>query len=121
MPLALASVVHTSNLGLLHSFPTRRSSDLAAPLRVSEPADGIVVIFTASRVLAGLSFGSVKSEEHTVRVHAEVKLIVRLVLVPAGASFTLLTLKVSVVAGWSRSSAPLAVPPLSYTWNVTAR
>ena len=37
---------------------------------------------------------------------------------PAGASFTAVTLMVSVLADGSRSTPPFAVPPLSCTWKV---
>ena len=35
-----------------------------------------------------------------------------------GASLPALTLMVKVLADWSRSTPPLAVPPLSCTWKV---
>ena len=40
----------------------------ATPLSVSVPAAGSVLIFTASRVLAGLSFGSLKPKSAAANV-----------------------------------------------------
>ncbi len=40
----------------------------ATPLSVSVPAAGSVVIFTARRVLAGVSFGSLKPKSAAVNV-----------------------------------------------------
>src|SRR5436853_412451 len=45
-------------------------------------------------------------------------MVVIVLSVPAGASFTLVTLIVIVLADWSVSTPPLATPPLSLTWNV---
>ena len=48
----------------------------------------------------------------------DVLMMVIVLSVPAGASLTELTLMVSVLGVWSRSTPPLAVPPSSWTWNV---
>src|SRR5204863_388221 len=92
----------------------------AMPLLVSVPvpARGNVVISTGSSALAGLSFGSLKPNSAAVNVWAVSSLVVIVLSGPDGASFTEVTLIVLVLATGSVSTPPLAVPPLSRTWNV---
>src|SRR5438309_2132888 len=98
--LTTCSVVTGLALWDLDSFPTRRSSDLAA------------------RRLAGVSLGSVKPksaaakvwsvsrwEEHTSELQSQVQFVWRLLLEKK-------------LGDWSKSTPPLAVPPSSWTWKV---
>jgi hypothetical protein len=55
---------------------------------VSVPLPGSVVIFTAAKLVAGLSFGSLKPKSTAVNVVVGVLEVVTVLLVPAGASFT---------------------------------
>src|SRR5947199_331558 len=119
-PLAFAAGVNTSRPALMSATVTNWPAVTAMPLLVSVPDArvGIVVISTAASALAGLSFGSVKPNSSAVKVWAVSSLVVIVLSVPAGASFTLVTLIVIVLADWSVSTPPLATPPLSLTWNV---
>ena len=81
-------------------------------------APGIVVILTAVSAFAGLSFGSVKPKSTAAKVYCVSSNVVTVLLVPAGASFTAVTLTVIVFAEASRSTPPFAVPPSSCTWKV---
>src|SRR5436190_1366066 len=119
-PLALAAGVNTSRPELMSPTVTNWPAVTGLPLRVSVPdaAVGIVVISTANSVFAGLSFGSVKPNSSAVKVWAVPSLVVMVLSVPTGASFTLVTLIVIVLADWSVSTPPLAVPPSSCTWKV---
>src|SRR5947199_164507 len=119
-PLAFAAGVNTSRPALMSATVTNWPAVTAMPLLVSVPDArvGIVVISTAASALAGLSFGSVKANSSAVKVWAVPSLVVIVLSVPAGASFTLVTLIVIVLADWSVSTPPLATPPLSLTWNV---
>ena len=60
----------------------------ATPDRVRLPAPGKVVMVTALSALAGLSLGSVKPKSAVTKVYAVFSLVVTVLLVPAGASFT---------------------------------
>src|SRR5438046_11927 len=117
-PLAFAAGVNTSRPALMSATVTNWPAVTAMPLLVSVPDArvGIVVISTAASALAGLSFGSVKPNSSAVKVWAVSSLVVIVLSVPAGASFTLVTLIVIVLADWSVSTPPLATPPLSLTW-----
>src|SRR5205823_4041337 len=109
-----------SRPALMSATVTNWPAVTAMPLLVSVPDArvGIVVISTAASALAGLSFGSVKPNSSAVKVWAVSSLVVIVLCVSAGASFTLVTLIVIVLADWSVSTPPLATPPLSLTWNV---
>ncbi len=90
----------------------------ATPSSFSVPAAGSVVILTAANAFAGVSFGSVKPKSAVANVYAVSSFVVTVLSAPAGASFTAVTSIVIVLAVWSRSTPPLAVPPLSCTWKV---
>ena len=60
----------------------------ATPLRVSAPAPNSVVIVTACSVFGGLSLRSVKPKSAAVKTCGVSSLMVIVVLVPTGASFT---------------------------------
>ena len=70
----------------------------ATPDSVRLPAPGSVVIVTALSALAGLSFGSVKPKSAAVKVYCVSSSVVTVLLVPAGASLTAVTLTVIVLA-----------------------
>ena len=53
-------------------------------------------MITACKVLAGLSFGSVKPNSAAVKVWPVSSKVVMVLLVPAGASFTLVSLSVTL-------------------------
>ena len=88
------------------------------PESVRLPAAGSVVITTDWSALAGVSVGSVKPKIGGRQARAASSSVVTVVLVPAGASLTAVTLRVTVFALGSRSTPPLAVPPSSCTWKV---
>src|SRR5439155_271192 len=69
-PLALAAGVNTSLPAVIDPTLIHRQSLHATPSSASvpDPAHGSVVIFTASRWLAGLSFVSVKAKLSAVKV-----------------------------------------------------
>src|SRR5207249_877913 len=90
----------------------------AVPLSLSAPATGSVVIRTAWRPLAGLSWGSVNPKSARANVYGVSSSVVTVVAVPTGASLTGVTFTVSARGVGSRSTPPLAVPPLSCTWKV---
>src|SRR3569833_467915 len=90
----------------------------ATLLSVRVPAPGRVVILTASRLLAGLSLGSVKPKSDAAKVYGVLIRSDTALSAPAGAAFTEARLNVMVLGDWSRSTPPLAVPPLSCTWKV---
>src|SRR5436190_305123 len=119
-PLAWSAGVNTSRPALMLATETDWPAVSATPLLVSVPdaALGIEVITTAANALAGLSFGSLKPNSSAVKAWAVFSLVVMVLSVPAGASFTLVTLIVIVLADWSVLTPPLAVPPSSWTWNV---
>src|SRR5207237_1148249 len=98
-PLALAAGVNTSLPAVMSATLMNWPALTATPLSVSvpDPALGSVVIFTASRLLAGLSFGSLKPKSATVNVCAPSSLTVTVLLAPDGASFTLVTLIIIVL------------------------
>ena len=64
------------------------------------------------------STGSVKPKSAALKVCEPSSSTAMLALVPAGASLTAVTLKVSVFGVWSVFWPLLAVPPSSTTWNV---
>ena len=68
----------------------------AVELFVRLPTPGSVVIFTASSVLAGESSGSVKPKFAALNVSTLSSLVATVALVPAGASFTAVTVTVRV-------------------------
>ena len=70
---------------------------------------------TEANAFAGLSAVSVKPKSAGVNVRAVSSTAVKVVSVPAGASLTDVTLNVIVFGLASRSTPPLAVPPLSRT------
>src|SRR5690349_10249926 len=101
----------------------------ATPPNSSVPLVGSVVIFTALNTLAGpvptgaVSFGSLKPKSLAAMVKAfacsvPFSSIDIVLLVPVGASFTLVTLIVIVLGVTETSEPPLATPPLSCTWKV---
>src|SRR5438046_2307657 len=119
-PVALAAGVNASWPALMSATVTNWPAVTAMPLLVSVPDArvGIVVISAVASVLAGLSFGSVKPNSSAVKVWAVSSLVVIVLSVPAGASFTLEIGRASWREGWSVSAPPLATPRLSLTWNV---
>ena len=70
----------------------------STPLSVRLPAPGSVVIFTALSALAGLSAASLKPKSAPAKVYAVSSSVVTVLLVPAGASLTAVTLMVIVLA-----------------------
>src|SRR5437868_4462024 len=70
-----------------------------------EPSEEEVVILTAAKLLAGLSCASLKPKSAAARVRGVSSLMVMVLLAPSGASFTLVTLKVMVLAAWARTTA----------------
>ena len=109
-PLALAAGVYTklAMLAKLMLWPAVTGT----PLRVKLPLAGKVVMLTAWKLLAGLSFGSVKPKSAALKLRAVSSKVVSVALVPAGASLTAVTLKVMVFGVVSY------VPKLSCTLNV---
>ena len=96
---------------------------MATPLKHSSPLAGNVLILTAAKMLAGLSFASAKPKSAAVKVLVPSSDTVTVASKPVGASLTGasltgVTLTVMVLALGSRSTPPLAVPPLSRTWKV---
>src|SRR3984893_15423584 len=119
-PLALLAGVNFRSPALMSAMLMNCPAVTATPPSVSVPEAevGIVVISTAAKLLAGLSLGSVKPKLAAAKVKAVSSLVVTVLLVPAGASFTEVTLMVMVFGDWSRLTPPLAVPPPSCTWKV---
>src|SRR5436309_16077655 len=79
-------------------------------LSLSVPAPGRLVILTAAKALAGLSFGSLKPKSAATKVWLPSSRMVIVLSVPDGASLTDVTWIVIVLAVGSRSTPPLAVP-----------
>src|SRR5262249_53464192 len=73
-----------------------------------------------ARMLGGESYGSLYPKSVGLKIYeAPAHLSIAIVWSdPFGASFTDVTLIVTVFGIGSRSAPPLAVPPLSCTWNV---
>ena len=96
----------------------------ATPESASEPAPGTVVILTLASALAPAtlpaSVRSVNPKSAAVNVYTVSSSVATVLLVPAGASLTEVTLTVMVRGVASRSTPPLATPPSSCTWNVNA-
>ncbi len=107
------------------SWPALRSATgmnwpvvTAVPLWVNVPAVGSVVIFTASRLLAGLSLESLKPKSEAPKVYGVSSSVVAVLAVPCGVSFTEVTFTVRVRGVGSRSTPPFTVLPSSWTWKV---
>src|SRR5438067_616136 len=98
-PLAFAAGVNTSRPALMSATVTNWPAVTAMPLLVSVPDArvGIVVISSAASALVGLRFGSVIQTCGVVMLWAVSSLVVIVLSVPAGASFTLVTLIVIVL------------------------
>ncbi len=118
MPLPFTAGVKVSRPLLILATEMLCPAVTATPLRRSVPAVAMLVIVTAERLLTGASFGSVKPKLAAVKVNVAPSVTVTVLSVPAGASLTEVTSMVMVFADWSRSTPPLAVPPLSCTWKV---
>src|SRR5437764_631814 len=97
---------------------TKSPAFTATLLRVSEPAAGVVVISTAAKVLAGLSWRSLKEYSGVVNVCAPSSLTVTVLLAPDGASFTPVTLIVIVLGRSEERRVGKEWRPLSWTWKV---
>ena len=93
-PLALAAGVYTKlpMLAKLMLWP----AVTATPLKVRLPLPGKVVMVTAAKLLAGLSFGSLKPKSAAVKARPVSSSVVRVALVPAGASLTAVTVRIKV-------------------------
>jgi fatty acid desaturase len=104
--------------GAMFAALTNCPAVTATPFSVSVPAVGSVVIFTFRSASAGESFGSVKPKLAALKTYAVSSLVVTVLFVPTGASFTDATLIVIVREVVSVSTPPLAVPPPSMTWNL---
>src|SRR3989442_1497485 len=89
----------------------------AMPLSLSAPATGSVVIRTAWKPLAGLSWGSVKPKSARANVYGVSSNLVTDGGEPSGAAVTSVKLTVNGRGVGSRSTPPLPVPPSSCTWN----
>src|SRR5438128_1492594 len=63
----------------------------AAPLKVSVPCAGKLLILTASRLFVGVSFGSVKPKAAALKTYGVSSLVVTVLLNPIGASLTAVT------------------------------
>src|SRR5436305_998209 len=63
----------------------------AAPLSVREPWTGRVLTFTASRLFAGVSLGSVKPKAAALKTYGVSSLVVTVLFAPIGASLTAVT------------------------------
>src|SRR5438874_13756619 len=87
----------------------------ATPLSLRLPAPGRVVISTAARLLAGLSFGSLKPKSSRSEERRVGKEGGSVWLPTEGASCTEVTLRVIVFGLRSRSTLQLVVPPPSST------
>src|SRR3989441_163909 len=118
VPLASAAGASTSRPASMSPTLTNWPATTAAPRTLSVPVPGSVVIFTAWKALGGVSWGSVKPKSARANVYAVSSSVVTVVAVPTGASLTGVTFTVSARGVGSRSTPPLAVPPLSCTWNV---
>ena len=91
----------------------------ATPLSVSVPAPGSVVIFTARKPFGRIVVGVAEAEVGSANMYRRcLPAWSPCCLVPLGASLTVVTSTVIVLGVGSRSTPPLAVPPLSCTWNV---
>ena len=84
----------------------------------SVPTDGSVVIFTATSASGGLSPESLKPKSVVAKKTGVSSLVVTVLSVPLGASIRRSHVDRDRVGVGSRSTPPLAVPPLSCTWNV---
>ena len=66
------------------------------PLSANVPAAGNVLIFTASRMFAGVSFGSAKPKSVAANEYAVSSSVVTVLSVPAGMSLTGFTVTLTV-------------------------
>ena len=109
LPLALTGGVQTSLPDVMSASATTWPALTATPLSRNVPPVGRVVIFTASKALAGVSLGSVKPKSAAVNAYGASSLVVIDLSAPAGASLTdttwivvnASTLVVSKVALWT--------------------
>ena len=90
----------------------------ATPDNSRTPSAGRVVIITDTKLLDGVSLGSVKPKSAAVKPSGVSSRVVRVLLVPIGGSSTCGTSKVIVFGVGSVSIPPSAVPPSSFTWKV---
>src|SRR4051794_18646393 len=87
----------------------------ATPSRASVPWSGRTVTLTKARLLAGLSLGSLKPEWQGAVEGERAARGGTGLFEPNGASLTLVTLIVIVLAAADRLTPPSASPPLSRT------
>src|SRR5262249_23676310 len=90
----------------------------ATPLSVKVPPPGNVVISTAKRLFAGLSFRSLNPKSAALKTYAVSSSVVTVLLAPCGASLTLLTVRLELAVAELKAVVPpfvvvLAVPPLA--------
>ena len=97
-PLALAAGVNTSLPPAMSTAVTKSPALTRTPLLVRPPAPGSVVILTALSALAGLSAASLKPKSALAKVYAVSSDAATVWSIPAGASFTAVTLMVIVLA-----------------------
>src|SRR5437879_13877562 len=64
----------------LHSFPTRRSSDLAGLKRLRTDFDAMVIANQATNFSVGANLVMLRSEEHTSELQSPMYLVCRLLL-----------------------------------------
>src|SRR5205823_1285737 len=79
---------------------------------------GKLAILIADRLLAGESAGSVIGKSNVLKAYGVLRFVLTTRSAPTGASLTAVTPIARVFGDWSRSTPPLAVPPLSCTWKV---
>src|SRR5438309_775839 len=67
-PLAFAAGVNFNSLAVMSATAMDWPAETARPLFVSEPANGSELIFTAAKLLLGLSLGSLNPKSPVVKV-----------------------------------------------------
>src|SRR5438045_1421811 len=108
-------------MAVMSATVTKSPAATASRLSYRVPWGGRVVIFVERKLSAGLSLGSLKPESLALSVLSLHDALPILLLVPAGASLTEVTLMVIVLAGWSRSTPLLRVPPSSQRWSTRVK
>src|ERR1051326_8166182 len=96
VPNSLATGVNFSRPPLIFATGIKSPALTATLLFVRDPAPGNVVIFTASSVFGGLSFGSLKPKSAAVNVYAVSSFVETVLSAPDGGSLTEFTVRTNV-------------------------